>query len=76
MEIKDVLAYVRLINNRHDDVGFERVINTPTRGLGNKTVNQIRNCALLNQVSLFSAGQILLKQSILTKRLQSRQRTA
>jgi DNA helicase-2/ATP-dependent DNA helicase PcrA len=68
MEIKDVLAYVRLINNRHDDVGFERVINTPTRGLGNKTVNQIRNCALVNQVSLFSACQILLKNSILTAR--------
>jgi DNA helicase-2/ATP-dependent DNA helicase PcrA len=68
MEIKDVLAYVRLINNRHDDVGFERVINTPTRGLGNKTVNMIRNTALLNQVSLFSACQILLDKGSLTAR--------
>ncbi len=68
MEIKDVLAYVRLINNRHDDVGFERIINTPTRGLGNKTINQIRNCAMLNQISLFSACQVLLKNSKLTTR--------
>ena len=68
MEIKDVLAYVRLINNRHDDVGFERIINTPTRGLGHKTINQIRNCALTNQVSLFSACQILLENKTLTPR--------
>ena len=63
-----MLAYVRLINNRHDDVGFERIINTPTRGLGNKTINQIRNCALINQVSLFSACQILLEKKSLTPR--------
>jgi len=68
MEIKDVLAYVRLINNRHDDVGFERIINTPTRGLGNKTINQIRNCALINQISLFSACQVLLENKSLTAR--------
>jgi DNA helicase-2/ATP-dependent DNA helicase PcrA len=68
MEIKDVLAYVRLINNRHDDVGFERVINTPTRGLGNKTVNQIRNCAMINQISLFSASQLLLQKGTLAAR--------
>lgn len=68
MEIKDVLAYVRIINNRHDDVGFERIINTPTRGLGNKTTNQIRNCALLNQISLFAAGKVLLEQGSLTAR--------
>ena len=68
MEIKDVLAYVRLINNRHDDVGFERVINTPTRGLGAKTVNQIRNCAMINQISLFSACKILLEKGSLAAR--------
>ncbi len=68
MEIKDVLAYVRLINNRHDDVAFERVINTPTRGLGNKSVNQIRNCAMVNQISLFSACKVLLEKSVLAAR--------
>ncbi|MBL4660318.1 MAG: ATP-binding domain-containing protein, partial [Alcanivoracaceae bacterium] len=68
MEIKDVLAYVRLINNRHDDVGFERIINTPTRGLGTKTINQIRNCALINQVSLWDALNIALTNKILSPR--------
>jgi DNA helicase-2/ATP-dependent DNA helicase PcrA len=68
MEIKDVLAYVRLVNNRHDDVGFERIINTPTRGLGNQTINQIRNCAQINSVSLWSAVGILLKNKTVSAR--------
>ncbi len=68
MEIKDVLAYVRLINNRHDDVGFERIINTPTRGLGAKTLNQIRNCAQINQISLWDALNLTLTQKILSPR--------
>ena len=68
MEIKDVLAYVRVINNRHDDVGFERVINTPTRGLGAKTINQIRNFAQINSVSLFTACKRLIENKILANR--------
>lgn len=68
MEIKDVLAYVRLINNRHDDVGFERIINTPTRGLGAKSLNQIRNCAQINQISLWDALNLTLKQKVLSSR--------
>ena len=38
-EIKDALAYLRLINNRDDDAAFERIINTPTRGIGNQTLS-------------------------------------
>jgi DNA helicase-2/ATP-dependent DNA helicase PcrA len=71
MEIKDVLAYVRLINNRHDDVGFERIINTPTRGLGAQTLHQIRNCAQINQISLWSAIELLLKNQTLAARASS-----
>lgn len=36
-EIKDALAYLRLISNRNDDAAFERVVNTPTRGIGDRT---------------------------------------
>ena len=36
-EIKDAMAYLRLINNRGDDASFERVVNTPTRGIGDRT---------------------------------------
>jgi DNA helicase-2/ATP-dependent DNA helicase PcrA len=68
MELKDVLAYLRLINYRHDDVCFERVINTPTSGLFAKSINQIRNCAQINQVSLWTAIGLLLKNNTLSAR--------
>ena len=44
-EIKDALAYLRLINNRDDDAAFERIINTPTRGIGNQSLSLIRDAA-------------------------------
>ncbi|MCF6300343.1 MAG: UvrD-helicase domain-containing protein, partial [Proteobacteria bacterium] len=68
MEIKDVLAYARLINNRHDDLGFERIVNTPTRGLGLTSINLIRNYAQIEQSSLWDAGLSLIRQNKLTKR--------
>ncbi|MGJ8662173.1 MAG: DNA helicase II [Marinicella sp.] len=68
LEIKDVLAYSRLINNRHDDIGFERVINTPTRGIGLTTVNLIRNYAQMEQSSLWDSSQQLVKAGKLTNR--------
>ncbi len=68
LEIKDVLAYARLVNNRHDDIGFERVINTPTRGMGLKTINLIRNYAQMEQSSLWDAGQKLVKEGKLSNR--------
>ena len=68
LEIKDVLAYARLINNRDDDVGFERIINTPTRGLGLKTLNLIRNTAQIEQSSLWQAAQRLLNNNGLSAR--------
>ena len=40
-EIKDALSYLRLIANRNDDAAFERVVNTPTRGLGDKTLETL-----------------------------------
>ena len=44
-EIKNALAYLRLMANRNDDASFERVINTPTRGIGAKTIDDIRTIA-------------------------------
>ncbi|HIM96241.1 MAG TPA: DNA helicase II, partial [Gammaproteobacteria bacterium] len=43
-EIKDALSYLRLVGNRQDDAAFERVINTPARGIGDKTLSRIRDC--------------------------------
>ena len=53
MEIKDVLAYFRLINNYKDDISFERIINIPKRGIGETSVNLIKSCALEHDLSLY-----------------------
>src|ERR1044071_6291526 len=42
-EIKDALAYLRLVFSRADDASFERVVNLPARGIGAKTLDTIRN---------------------------------
>ena len=60
-EIKDALAYLRIINNRDDDAAFERIINTPTRGIGNQTVALIRDAARSLQVTLWQACQQMLQ---------------
>jgi DNA helicase-2/ATP-dependent DNA helicase PcrA len=44
-EIKDALAYLRLISNRNDDASFERVVNLPTRGIGAKSLDAVREYA-------------------------------
>ena len=63
LEIKNAVAYMRLISNRHDDAGFERVINTPTRGIGGKTVDDIRAFAREQGCSLWhAAGQMLVNR--------------
>jgi len=54
-EIKDLLCYLRLINNTDDDVSLLRVINTPKRGIGEKTLDNLSNVANINGVSLFEA---------------------
>jgi hypothetical protein len=41
-EIKDALAYLRLVANRDDDAAFERAVNTPTRGIGERTLDEVR----------------------------------
>ncbi|NGY06460.1 DNA helicase II [Solimonas terrae] len=55
-EIKDTLAYLRLLHNRHDDVSFERAVNTPPRGIGATSVEKLRQLARENGVSLWSAA--------------------
>jgi len=53
-EIKDVLAYLRLIINENDEEAFKRVINFPTRGIGQTTINKLIVQANTTNVSLFS----------------------
>ena len=54
-EIKDLLCYLRLINNFQDDVSFLRVINTPKRGIGEKTIEALTNKATEAGIALFDA---------------------
>ncbi len=58
-EIKDALAYLRLVVNRHDNAAFERVVNVPTRGIGARTVEVLREQAARDGQSLWSAAQTL-----------------
>jgi DNA helicase-2/ATP-dependent DNA helicase PcrA len=55
-EIKDALAYLRLIANRDDDPSFERVVNLPTRGIGARTLEVLRDYARANATSLWRAS--------------------
>jgi DNA helicase-2/ATP-dependent DNA helicase PcrA len=56
-EIKNALAYMRLMEDRHSDPAFERVVNTPTRGIGDKTLESIRQLARTHQTSLWQAAK-------------------
>jgi DNA helicase-2/ATP-dependent DNA helicase PcrA len=67
-EIKDALGYLRLIANRDDDGAFERVVNTPTRGIGDRTVVSLREYAQQHQVSLWRAAAALLEENAFTAR--------
>jgi DNA helicase-2/ATP-dependent DNA helicase PcrA len=55
-EIKDALAYLRLIVNRNDDGAYERVVNLPTRGIGDRTVESLREEARGAGISLWQAA--------------------
>ncbi len=67
-EIKDTLSYLRLISNRNDDAAFERVVNTPARGLGDKTLETIRLAARDQGSTLWQASKYLLANKSLAGR--------
>ncbi|HEC11958.1 MAG TPA: DNA helicase II [Acidiferrobacteraceae bacterium] len=67
-EIKDALAYLRLMMNRDDDPSFERIVNMPPRGIGNKSLGIIRQHAKDQDVSLWQAAGRLVAQGALPTR--------
>lgn len=67
-EIKDALAYLRLLANRFDDAAFERVVNLPVRGIGNTTLNELRDKAKQHGFSLWQAAQTMIAESALSAR--------
>jgi len=67
-EIKDALAYLRLVQNPHDDASFDRVVNLPARGIGERTLAQIRQVAREHHQSLWQAAKYLLEEGLLAAR--------
>lgn len=68
LEIRNALAYLRLVGNRFDDAAFERVINTPPRGIGGKTVDTLRLRAREEGCSMWEASKKMLVSAGLTPR--------
>jgi len=67
-EVKDVLAYARLMSSRADDAALMRVINFPTRGIGERSIALIRQHALSHGVSMWQAAQMMFQQKQFTAR--------
>lgn len=67
-EIKDTLAYLRLMANLDDDASFERIVNFPTRGIGEKTISELRHKARSEQMSLWQAANAICSEGELTQR--------
>ncbi len=67
-EIRDALSYLRLMANRNDDAAFERVVNTPTRGLGDKTLETIRRAARDRGCTMWEASIAMLDEQVLSGR--------
>lgn len=54
-EIKDLIAYLRLIYNTHDEISLRRIINVPKRGIGEAAIKTLESTALLNNTSMFES---------------------
>jgi len=67
-EIKDALAYLRLIANRDDDPSFERIVNVPTRGIGARTIEAVREQARSSGTSLWRGAAAIVAEERLAKR--------
>jgi len=68
MEIRNALAYLRLLLSRGDDAAVERVINTPPRGIGGKTLDVVRDCARGREISLWQAIAAVIAEKLLPAR--------
>jgi DNA helicase-2/ATP-dependent DNA helicase PcrA len=74
-EIKDVLAYMRLAVNPQDDEAFNRIINYPTRGIGNNTVEKLQSYAVDNNVGLWETIKRLSSNKLLAIQMNIKEST-
>ncbi len=70
-EIKDALAYMRLCSHREDDASFERIVNQPPRGLGERTLEEIRRQAKTLSQTLWLSAQQLARSPDMTARARN-----
>jgi len=70
-EVKDTLAYLRLLSSRTDDAAMERIINVPPRGIGNKTIEILRIKARASRLSLWNSAEALLLSDELNNRAKT-----
>jgi len=70
-EIKDALAYLRLLVNPNDNGSFERALSVPPRGIGDVTLEKLREYAQQNQLSLWKAAEILSQEKSSFQKLKS-----
>ncbi|MCP5037353.1 MAG: UvrD-helicase domain-containing protein, partial [Rhodobacteraceae bacterium] len=68
LEIRDAMAYFRLAVSQDDDLAFERIVNTPRRGLGDKAVQTIQQAARQNGVSLVEGARICVESGLIKGR--------
>ena len=68
IEIRNALAYLRLLLSRGDDAAVERVINTPPRGIGGKTLDMVRECARSREIPLWNAITAVIAEQALPAR--------
>ncbi|WP_165857364.1 DNA helicase II [Marinobacter sp. JSM 1782161] len=70
-EIRNALGYLRLVHYRHDDAAFERVVNTPARGIGAKSLAELRELATGQGISLWQAAERLLEAGAMKGRART-----
>jgi DNA helicase-2/ATP-dependent DNA helicase PcrA len=68
MEIRDAMAYFRVVVSPDDGLAFERIVNTPKRGIGDKAVQTINHAARKHGVSLLDAARIVVEERSLSSR--------
>ncbi len=71
LEIKDIIAYLRLLYQSYDDMAFLRIINVPKRGIGNSSVDKLRHFATHNGLSLYNASKKIAGESIIPKKAEN-----
>jgi DNA helicase-2/ATP-dependent DNA helicase PcrA len=70
-EIRDLLAYLRLVNNPTDDISFKRIINVPPRGLGEKTLAQVTELARNREIPMLVALRAAIDRGMLSRKAQA-----